>query len=131
MTAPHVAFVESNLAGLAAPAAARRAGCRVSLLYEPTATWLRHPAGRAALAAADRALPLADPYDPGALLAAVRALDAEEPLAALITVLEYCVEPVAAAAAALGLPGTPPSVMATARHKGQTRRRLEEAGLPS
>jgi biotin carboxylase len=64
------------------------------------------------------------------LMAAVKEVDAREPLDALLSVAEYEVVPAAEAARQLGLPGPDPDGVRIARNKADQRRRCVERGVP-
>lgn len=69
--------------------------------------------------------------DATSLVAAARAAAAQAgTITGLFTYDEWLVEATAAAAAELGLPGTPPGATAACRDKGATRRLLTAAGVP-
>lgn len=74
---------------------------------------------------------VANVADVPSLVAAARAAAVQAGSASgLLTYDEWLVEPTAAAAAELGLPGPPPSAAAACRDKGATRRLLAAAGVP-
>lgn len=72
---------------------------------------------------------VADTADPGAVLAAARALGGDADIAGIISSSEYYIETAAVCARALGLPGPPPEAVRACRHKGTQRQILTAAGL--
>lgn len=67
--------------------------------------------------------------DPGAVLAAARALGRDADIAGAFSSSEYYIETAAVCAKALGLPGPPPEAIRACRHKGTQRQILAAAGL--
>ncbi|MEV0224564.1 ATP-grasp domain-containing protein [Streptomyces sp. NPDC050704] len=65
------------------------------------------------------------------LAGAVRRIDADSPVHAVLTTSELAVLPTAHTAAALGLRTTPPDHLRQAVHKGECRTRLHRAGIRS
>ncbi|MEU4566200.1 ATP-grasp domain-containing protein [Micromonospora sp. NPDC023956] len=128
----HVLFVDSNVPGMDAMRRAMAAGHRVTLITSTTYRMYPDNADTAAvLAAVHRLRPIEMASDVEALTAVVREVLAEEPVDAVITQNEFCVEATALMARRLGLPFTDTDAVVTARHKGRTRERLAAAGLAS
>jgi argininosuccinate lyase len=71
----------------------------------------------------------AETSDPGAVLAAARALGRDADIAGAFSSSEYYIETAAVCAKALGLPGPPPEAIRACRHKGTQRQILAAAGL--
>lgn len=128
----HILFVDSNVPGMDAMRRALAAGHRVTLI---TSTDYRmypdNAETTAVLAAVHRLRPVEMASDVVALIDAVREVSAEEPVDAVITQNEFCVEATALMARELGLPFTDTDAVVTARNKALTRDRLADAGLAS
>ncbi|MFJ9041572.1 ATP-grasp domain-containing protein [Streptomyces sp. NPDC102406] len=125
MTAPWMAFLESNTTGTGREfcAAARARGLRPVLLA-------RDP-GRYPYAAEDAVDVLAlDTARPDAVLRALTALAGDGGLAGVTSSSEYYVAAAAHAAAALGLPGPDGDAVAACRTKDVQRERHRAAGVP-
>ncbi|KIR64229.1 MULTISPECIES: ATP-grasp domain-containing protein [Micromonospora] len=128
----HILFVDSNVPGIDAMRRALSAGHRVTLITSTDYRMYPDNAETAAvLAAVHRSRRIEMASDVAALTATVRAVLAEEPVDAVITQNEFCVEATALMARELGLPFTDTDAVVTARHKGRTRERLAAAGLAS
>ena len=127
----HIAFVDSNAAALEALGVAKDAGHEVTFvqssqpLYPPTQQ-NRRLEGRA-----DRIIGPMITTDAQAVTAALAVCHAEHPIDVVTTQHEMAAESVAAACRALGLRGTSPAAVETARRKDRCRAVLAAAGLPS
>ncbi|QKW23640.1 ATP-grasp domain-containing protein [Kitasatospora sp. NA04385] len=127
----HIAFVDSNPAALEAVRLATEAGHRVTFLqsadplYPPTEQNLR------ILGAVDHLVDGLVTTDPGAVTAALAARHADHPIDVVTSQHEMCTEAVAHACRTLGLRGTDPDAVLTARRKDRCREALDRAGLAS
>lgn len=73
----------------------------------------------------------ADTNDVSRLLGVVGAIHRAHPFDGVLTSCDYYLEAASRVAAHLGLPGTPPEAMRTARDKHLVREALQRAGLPN
>lgn len=127
----HIAFVDSNPAALEAVRLAKAAGHRVTFLqsadplYPPTEENLR------TVQAVDRLVDGLVTTDADAVTAALAACHAEHPIDVVTSQHEMSTEAVAHACRALGLRGTDPDAVLTARRKDLCRDTLDRAGLAS
>lgn len=128
----HIVFVDSNFAGIDGMNRAKRLGHRFSaLMSEGMNHYHMNDATRAVLATAERVLWLDRTTDPAQLAAALRQIRAEQPIDAVISHLEYCVEALAQACGELGLRYTSAEGARLARNKHLCRARLDSVGVPS
>lgn len=124
MTAPWLAFVESNTSGTGRlfPRAARSLGYRPLLFAS-------EPSRYAEIAEDGVDVIQVDTSDVAAVVAACRDL-APGGLAGVTTSSEYYVVVAASVARALALPGAHPDALAACRDKHQQRERLARVGVP-
>lgn len=133
MTAPHVVFVDSTLAGLSAFKTARDMGCRVTFVEPLDASFL-------ALSTTDRSR--IDPemvhvdahvrvptISDGTLIRVLREIARGHAISAIVTTSEAAILPVAQAARALDLLGPGPEALERAVFKDRCRHALAQAGL--
>lgn len=128
----HLVFVDSNFSGIEGLRRARALGHSFSaVMSEGLMLYHMNDATRQALAGAERVLWLERTTDPVDLGGALRRILAERPIDAVISHLEYCVEPLARVCAELGLRYTSADAVQLARNKHLCRARLRDAGVPS
>src|SRR5262245_7629853 len=128
----HIVFIDSNFAGIEGMQRAAALGYQFSaVMAETLMHYHMNDTTRGALAAADRVVWLDRTSDPVRLGAALRKSVADGPIDAVISHLEYCVEPLAQVCAELGLRYTNPGAVRLARNKHLGRARLDSAGVPS
>ncbi|WP_410588175.1 ATP-grasp domain-containing protein [Amycolatopsis sp. lyj-23] len=127
-----IGFVESNRAGsgFAALRAARALGLHVTFFSSGLERYHATPGGTEVLEDCVDEYVSCATHELEPLLAAVKAVDARQPLDALLSVAEYEVVPTAEAARQLGLPGPDPAAIRLARTKAGQRRRWAEHGVP-
>ncbi|MEA5365328.1 ATP-grasp domain-containing protein [Amycolatopsis sp., V23-08] len=127
-----IGFVESNRSGSGFDAlrAARRLGLHVTFFSCGLDRYHATPGGTEVLEGCVDEFVSCPTHEVGPLLAAVKEVDARQPLDALLSVAEYEVVPAAEAARQLGLPGPDPAAIRIARNKAEQRRRWAERGVP-
>ncbi len=136
MSAPHVVFVDSTLAGLLALRTAREMGCRVSFIEPRDSSFLAISTSNAS-----RVLPHLEhahehiripSLQNDALERGLRDLARRHgPVNALITTSEAAILPVARAAETLGVPGPGRAALERAVFKDRCRAAVRAAGLRS
>lgn len=125
----HIAFVDSTATALPVIRWARELGHRVTYVrpvlpyYPPTEENLR------IVRMADRIVEPTATADPDAVTAVLRRVHAEEPIDLANTQFEGAAGAVAIACQRLGLPGTAPEAVLTARRKDRCRAVLHAAGV--
>jgi biotin carboxylase len=128
----HVVFVDSNLTGIEGLRRAKELGHRFSaVMSEGFVAYPMNDATRRVLASADRVLWIDRTTDPTQLASALRRIRAECPIDAVISQMEFCVEPLSQVCAELGLRYTNGEAVRLARNKHLARERLRSAGVPS
>jgi biotin carboxylase len=127
-----IGFVESNRAGSGFDAlrAARALGLHVTFFSSGLERYHATPGGTEVLEDCVDEFVSCPTHELEPLLAAVKAVDARQPLDALLSVAEYEVVQTAEAARQLGLPGPDPAAVRMARNKAAQRRRWAERGVP-
>jgi len=128
----HLVFVDSNYAGIDGMQRASALGHQFSaVMSERMMRYHMNDATRRVLAGAERVLWIDRTTDPSQLAGALRQILAERPIDAVISHLEYCVEPLAQACVELGLRYTSVDAVRLARNKHLCRARLDSVGVPS
>lgn len=128
----HLVFVDSNFAGIGGLSRAKALGYQFSaVMSEGLMLYHMNDATRRALAGADRVLWIDRTTDRTQLAGALRQILAERPIDAVISHLEYCVEPLAQVCVELGLRYTNLDAVRLARNKHLCRERLRSARVPS
>jgi biotin carboxylase len=128
----HLVFVDSNFSGIEGMRRARELGHRFSaVMSEGLVLYHLNDATRRILAGAERVLWIDRTTDPVQLGGALRRIAAEQPIDAVISHLEYCVEPLAQVCVELGLRYTRADAVRLARNKHLCRARLRDAGVAS
>ncbi|HEY1914829.1 MAG TPA: ATP-grasp domain-containing protein [Streptosporangiaceae bacterium] len=128
----HIAFVDSNTAALEALRRAKEAGHRVTYIQSPAPFFYSlTPENLALIGYADHVEVAATTTEAAPVTAALAAVHAACPVDFAVSLCELSVEPVALACQALGLPGTSPEGLLTARRKDRTRAALRRAGVAS
>ncbi|MDH6114552.1 biotin carboxylase [Kitasatospora sp. MAP12-15] len=127
----HLAVVDCNPAALQAIRLAKEAGHRVTFLQPALTLYTLTGENLRIVQSVDRLIDQVATTDPQAVLAALTACHAEEPIDAAVTYQEMAAESVAEACRALGLRGTAAEAVFTARRKDLCRAALERAGLAS
>ncbi|HEY2578344.1 MAG TPA: ATP-grasp domain-containing protein [Streptosporangiaceae bacterium] len=125
----HIAFVDPTPAALAAIPAAKQAGHQVTFIESDKPVYARTPANRAAIALADDLVTGVRTMDPDAVLAALGRCHTEHAIDVVSTQNEMAARAVAIACRRLGLRGTAPDAVLTARRKDLCRAALRAAGL--
>ncbi|WP_030607915.1 ATP-grasp domain-containing protein [Streptomyces sclerotialus] len=127
----HIAFVDSNPAALDAIRRAKEEGHRVTFLQATEPWYPPTEQNLAVVHSADTLIDRVTTTDAEAVTRALAASHAADPIDAVITQHEMCAEAVAAACRTLGLRGTAPEGVFTARRKDLCRAALEKARLAS
>lgn len=128
----HVVFVDSNYSGIDGLRRCRELGYRFSaVMSETLQTYHMNDVTRRVLATAERVLWIDRTTDPDLLAGALRQILAAQPIDAVISHLDECVEPLAQVCVALGLRYTSAEGARLARNKHLCRERLHSAGVPS
>lgn len=127
----HIAFVDSNPAALEAVRLAKQAGHRVTFLQSADPLYPPTEQNLATVALADRVVDGLVTTDAAAVTAALAACHAADPVDVVTTQHEMAAESVALACRELGLRGTSPEGVLTARRKDRCRAALDRAGLAS
>jgi biotin carboxylase len=128
----HLVFVDSNFSGIEGLRRAKALGYPFSaVMSEGLMLYHMNDATRQALAGAERVLWIDRTTDEGQLASALRQIRAERPIDAVISHLEYCVEPLARVCVELGLRYTSANAVRLARNKHLCRAQLRDAGVPS
>jgi biotin carboxylase len=125
----HIAFVSATPAALEAIRVARQAGHRVTFIESSEPVYARTPANRATIAMADHLVTDVPAVDPDAVTAALGNCHAEHRIDVVTTQDEMAARAVAVACRRLGLRGTAPEGVLTARRKDLCRAALRAAGL--
>jgi biotin carboxylase len=127
-----IGFVESNLSGSGFDAlrAARKLGLYVIFFNCGLDRYHAAAGGSEVLATCVDEFVSCPTHELAPLMEAVKEVDAQAPLSALLSVAEYEVVPAAEAARQLGLPGPNPDGIRIARNKVAQRRRFRERGVP-
>jgi biotin carboxylase len=127
----HIAFVDSNPAGLAAIRLAKLAGHRVTFVQSSDPLYPPIERNRRIVMLADRLVDQVVTTDAAAVTAVLAAVHDDHPIDVATTQHEMSAEAVAYACRALGLRGTSPDGVFTARRKDRCRAALAQAGLPN
>lgn len=127
----HLVVVDSNPAGLVALERATAMGHRVTFVQSPAPLYVGTPAELAAVAAVDELRDGVNTFDPEEVTRVLADVHAAHPVDVVVTLHEIAAEAVAIACRALGLRGTSPEGVLTARNKDRARAALARAGLPS
>src|SRR6478735_8795576 len=127
-----IGFVESNRSGSGFDAlrAARKLGLHVTFFSCGLDRYHATPGGTEVLRTCVDEVVHCQTHELAPLLAAVKEVDARQPLDALLSVAEYEVVQTAEVARQLGLPGPDPDAVRVARNKADQRRRWAERGVP-
>ena len=127
-----IGFVESNRSGSGFDAlrAARKLGLHVTFFSCGLDRYHATPGGTEVLRTCVDEVVYCQTHELAPLLAAVKEVDATQPLDALLSVAEYEVVQTAEVARQLGLPGPDPDAVRIARNKADQRRRWAERGVP-
>lgn len=128
----HLVFIDSNFAGIDGMNRAKLLGHQFSaVMSENLMHYYLNDETKRVLATAERVLWIERTTDPSQLAGALRQIRAERPIDAVISHLDYCVEPLAQVCAELGLRYTSAEGARLARNKHLCRARLDSAGVPS
>ncbi len=129
----NLVFLEITGPGIQALEYARKAGHTTTLVCSTTYDFFMSPAQRRqARQLADVCVDVDDPRDTDAVLRALKATGVTAGrVDALLTVLHMCTVPAAELARTLGVPGTAPEAIATAKDKGRCRQALSDHGIPN
>jgi biotin carboxylase len=128
----HIAFVDSNMAALEVIKRAKEAGHRVSYIQPPDPfLYSLTPRNLALIGYADRVEDAATTTEAAPVTAALARIHAAHPVDFAASLCELSVESVALACQQLGLPGTSPEGILTARRKDRTRVALQRDGVAS
>lgn len=125
----HIAFVDANPGSLEAIKSARQEGHRVSYIQSAEPYYRLTPENRRLVRCASWLKDGVVTTDSAAVTAALAECHAVAPIDFAATQHEMCVEAVAAACKALGVPGTSPDAVLTARSKAAVREVLRRANL--
>jgi biotin carboxylase len=125
----HIAFVDSTPAPLEAIARARDEGHLVSFIESSDPSYLPTPENVRLIERADRIVRDVATTDTAAVTAALAECHAWKPVDFAVSQNEMAVEAVARSCKALGLRGTSPDGVLTARRKDLLRAALRDAGL--
>lgn len=125
----HIAFVDATPGTLDAIAHAKDAGHVVSFLESPEPYYPATAENASLIGRADRIMRGVPTTDAPALTAALARCHAWKPVDFAVSQHEMAVEAVALSCKALGLPGTSPDAVLTARRKDLLRTALREAGI--
>jgi len=127
-----IGFVESNLSGSGFDALRAARGLGLHVVFFTCGLDRYHAAagGTEVLRTCVDEFVSCPTHELDPLMAAVKEVDAQVPLSALLSVAEYEVVPAAQAARQLGLPGPDPDGIRIARNKVAQRRRCLERGVP-
>jgi biotin carboxylase len=127
-----IGFVESNRSGSGFDAlrAARKLGLYVTFFNCGLDRYHATPGGTEVLRDCVDEFVSCPTHELAPLLAAVKEVEARQPLDALLSVAEYEVVPAAEVARRLGLPGPDPDAVRIARNKADQRRRWAQRGVP-
>ncbi len=127
-----IGFVESNLSGSGFDALRAARGLGLHVIFFSCGLDRYHAAagGSEVLRTCVDEFVSCPTHELAPLLVAVKEVDAQAPLSALLSVAEYEVVPAAEAARQLGLPGPDPDGIRIARNKVEQRRRCVERGVP-
>jgi biotin carboxylase len=125
----HIAFVDSNQAALAAIACAKDEGHQVSFIESFDPIYPRTAANLRLIERADWITRDVATTDAAAVTAALAECHRRHPVDFAVTQHEMVVEAVALSCQALGLRGTSPDAVLTARRKDLVRAALRDAGI--
>lgn len=126
----HIAFVDSNNAGLEAIKCAADEGHRVTFLQASKPSFYPlSPANLRLIGYASKVVNDVETTDAGAVTAALARCHAAHPIDFATSQFELSAEPVAQACKALALPGTNPDGVLVARRKDLLRAALRDAGI--
>ncbi len=125
----HIVFVDANPAALEAIGAARQAGHEVTFIESDDPCYAPTPQNRALIELADHLVPGVQTLDTEAVTTALGKCHAELPIDVVTTQHEMAARAVALACRKLGLRGTAPGAVLTARRKDLCRATLRAAGL--
>jgi ATP-grasp N-terminal domain len=125
----HIAFVDSNQAALEAIACAKDAGHQVSFIESFEPIYPRTAENLRLIERADWIRRDVATTDATAVAAALAECQARHPIDFAVTQHEMAVEAVALSCKALGLPGTRPDAVLTARRKDLLRAARGSGGL--
>jgi biotin carboxylase len=125
----HIAFVDANPAALEAIARASDEGHVVSYIESPDPYYRATAENQSLIARADRVVRGVRTTDAAAVTAALARCHAWKPVDFAVSHHELAVEAVAMSCQALGLPGTSPRAVLTARRKDLLRAALRDAGI--
>jgi biotin carboxylase len=125
----HIAFVDATPAPLAAIRAAKELGHEVTFIESDNPFYAPTPENRATIALADHLLTGVSTCDPDAVTAALDKCHGESPIDVVTSQHEMAARAVAIASQRLGLRGTSPEGVLTARRKDLCREALRAAGL--
>lgn len=127
-----IGFVESNLSGSGFDAlrAARELGLHVIFFSSGLDRYHAAAGGTEVLQTCVDKFVSCPTHELAPLMEAVKEVDTQAPLSALLSVAEYEVVPASQAARQLGLPGPGPDGIRIARNKAAQRRRFLERGVP-
>jgi biotin carboxylase len=125
----HIAFVDSNPAALEAIRAAKELGHQVTFIESDDPYYPPTPVNRATIALADHLLTGVSTLDPDAVTVALDKAHGKAAIDVVTTQHEMAARAVAIACRRLGLRGTSPDAVLTARRKDLCRAALRAAGL--
>jgi biotin carboxylase len=125
----HIAFVDSNPAALEAIRVAKELGHQVTFIESDEPYYAPTPANRATIALADHLVRGVPTLDPDAVTVTLDKCHNAEAIDVVTTQHEMAARAVAIACQRLGLRGTSPGAVLTARRKDVCRAALREAGL--
>lgn len=128
----HLLFVESNLKGLSALKTAKRLGHRVSFIHAPKYKKLfsldiNHPI----LKEIDGIYEIKDSFSEEELYQKIREIHTEYKIDAGISLVDYCVYPLALACERLGILSTSSKAIKTAKNKNLMRDLLIKENIPT
>jgi biotin carboxylase len=126
----HIAFVDSNQAALEAIGCAKDEGHQVSFIESFDPIYARTAENTGLIERSDLVIRDVATTDAAAVTAALAECHAKHPIDFAVTHNEMAVEAVARSCQALGLRGTSPDAVLTARRKDLLRAALRDAGLP-
>ncbi len=125
----HIAFVDSNQAALEAIACAKDEGHQVSFIESADPIYPRTAQNIGLIERSDWVTREVATTDAAAVTAALAERHAKDPIDFAVTHNEMAVEAVALSCRTLGLRGTSPDAVLTARRKDRLRAALRDAGL--
>jgi predicted ATP-grasp superfamily ATP-dependent carboligase len=125
----HIAFVDSNPAALEAIPVAKEMGHQVTFIESADPMYPPTPVNRAMIESADHLLTGVQTLDPDAVTVTLDKCHSEVAIDVVTTQFEFAARAVAIACQRLGLHGTAPDALLTARRKDLCRAALRAAGL--